>query len=517
MQHESITSGSRAESESMTEKPEPPALDAVASEVRSTPNPETAAPQSSGLNFQKAGAIARMRSLERQIYVTEQELEQALEKLRSSKSKRTEAAHYRSLIHRLRQRWYLRPFIPASALEPRTAPLPSLSRCWQFRGPRFGRQNSRGRLRVAIVGHQLSEELFGAEQSLVDVINAIDPDRFDIFAVFPQKNDRVFELIQDRVQGICIFPFGWWHKNRLFQEQTVRKFEELYTEQRIDLVHANTITLSDPLIAALRAGIPGITHAREVILNDNHLASQLGMPPTEIAKTVCRNASYVLANSAITLANYPCGERASYLHNSIDPCAFDLPNIPDPAVINVGLVSSNLLKKGIFDFVELARQAEKYLPSLKFWLIGPVVESIQQLQAEPPSLPRNLFVRKYISPPPTAYRHLNIVLNLSHFAESFGRTVAEAMTARRPVIAYRYGALPELVTDGVTGFLVPFQDLGAILDRLSFFAHDPGQIRAFGERAREKALALFSPKSFSTQLNDLYARLISERQPAASG
>src|SRR5919198_6705865 len=113
MQHESITSGSRAESESMTEKPEPPALDAVASEVRSTPNPETAAPQSSGLNFQKAGAIARMRSLERQIYVTEQELEQALEKLRSSKSKRTEAAHYRSLIHRLRQHWYLRPFIPA--------------------------------------------------------------------------------------------------------------------------------------------------------------------------------------------------------------------------------------------------------------------------------------------------------------------------------------------------------------------------------------------------------------------
>ena len=501
----------------MIERPESPALRSAVSEAGSMPDPHAAEPRSSRLNFQKAGAIARMRSLERQINVTEQELEQALEKLRSSKSKRTEAAHYRSLIHRLRQRWYLRPFIPASALEPRTPPLPPLSRSWQFRGPRFDPQDSKGRLRVAIVGHQLSAELFGAEQSLIDVINAIDPQRFDIFAVFPQRNDRVFGIIQDRVQGVCIFPFGWWHKNRLFQEQTVRKFEQLYRDQRIDLVHANTITLSDPLIAAQRAGIPGITHAREVILLDNYLASQLGMRPSEIAKTVCRNASYVLANSATTLANYPCGERGSYLHNSIDPCTFDLPNRADPGAINVGLVSSNLLKKGIFDFVELARQAEKYLPSLKFWLIGPVTESIRQLQAEPPSLPRSLYMRDYVSPPPAAYRHLNIVVNLSHFAESFGRTVAEAMTARRPVIAYRYGALPELVTDGVTGFLVPFQDLGAILDRLSFFVHDAAQIGAFGERAREKALALFSPKSFSTQLNDLYARLISERRPAASG
>ena len=58
-------------------------------------------------------------------------------------------------------------------------------------------------------------------------------------------------------------------------------------------------------------------------------------------------------------------------------------------------------------------------------------------------LPRQLQISMDTSrPPAAAYRDLNFVINLSRFAESFGRTVAEAMVARRPVVAYRYGALP---------------------------------------------------------------------------
>jgi glycosyltransferase involved in cell wall biosynthesis len=503
----------------MTELPEPRLSQSAEEHARPARDSETVERGPSQLEFQYAGAIARIRSLERQLDATEQTLERALEKIRSSRRKLTETEHYKFLVHRLRKRWYLRPFIPASALEPPEPSPPPLSKCWQFRGPRFDRQHSAGRHRVLVVGHQLSEKLFGAERSLIDVIDAIDRQRFDVFAAFPQGNDSVFDLVRERVQGICVFPYGWWHKNRPFVEQTVSRFQQLYRDQGIDLVHANTITLSDPLIAARRAGIPGISHVRELILRDQYLASQLGATSREIAKTVCRNASYVLANSATTLANYPCGERGSYLHNCIDPSAFNLPNSVDSAAINVGLVSSNLPKKGTFDFIELARQAEKHLPSVKFHLIGPITQSVERLQADPSFLPRNLHVHDYVSQPRAAYRDLNIVLNLSHFAESFGRTVAEAMTARRPVIAYRYGALPEFVTEGVTGFLVPFEDLAAILERLSFFVQDPAQITVFGERAREKAVEFFSPELFSVKLNALYARLISkgsEGRPAAS-
>jgi glycosyltransferase involved in cell wall biosynthesis len=46
------------------------------------------------------------------------------------------------------------------------------------------------------------------------------------------------------------------------------------------------------------------------------------------------------------------------------------------------------------------------------------------------------------------------LLHLIHFDEPFGLSVAEAMACGTPVIAYTRGSMPELVANGVSGFLV---------------------------------------------------------------
>ena len=46
------------------------------------------------------------------------------------------------------------------------------------------------------------------------------------------------------------------------------------------------------------------------------------------------------------------------------------------------------------------------------------------------------------------------LLHLIGFDEPFGLSVIEAMACGTPVIAYRRGSMPELIDDGVTGFLV---------------------------------------------------------------
>jgi len=59
------------------------------------------------------------------------------------------------------------------------------------------------------------------------------------------------------------------------------------------------------------------------------------------------------------------------------------------------------------------------------------------------------------------------LLHLIGFEEPFGLSVIEAMACGTPVIAYPKGSMPELIVDGVTGFLVDsFEEAVAAIDRI---------------------------------------------------
>lgn len=87
-------------------------------------------------------------------------------------------------------------------------------------------------------------------------------------------------------------------------------------------------------------------------------------------------------------------------------------------------------------------------------------------------------------------------------------SVMEAMAAGLPVIASSVGGVPELVTDGVNGFLVPASDVGSLQVRLEQLAIVPGLHLEMGRRAREKAVANFSVKVMADGYLKHYARLL---------
>ncbi|WP_315762105.1 glycosyltransferase family 4 protein [Sphingomonas sp. Y38-1Y] len=93
------------------------------------------------------------------------------------------------------------------------------------------------------------------------------------------------------------------------------------------------------------------------------------------------------------------------------------------------------------------------------------------------------------------------LLHLINFDEPFGLSVIEAMACGTPVIAIRRGSMPELIEDGVTGFLVDSVDEAvAAVDRL-------GEIdRAACRRAVEQR---FSVERMVDRYIELYREILS--------
>jgi glycosyltransferase involved in cell wall biosynthesis/GT2 family glycosyltransferase len=358
---------------------------------------------------------------------------------------------------------------------------------------------------LLIVAHSASQNIYGGERSFIDIVQSIDRDRFNIFCLFPAESEIIFDQIKNFADEILVMKYGWWNGGS-FENEAIEQFVNLMCDKQIDLLHVNTIMLIEPLLAARSLGIPSILHSREIISKDQTLATRIGLDTQTIVTVVKGVADYIIVNSKATGELYDKGEDTFLLYNGVDTERQQLASPKTGEILRVGLVSSNLPKKGIEDFAQLARLAQQNLPNIRFTLIGELNEHVREMEQRKQAgdLPSNLHFMEYQEEIADCYRDIDIILNFSHFAESFGRTVAEAMAFRRPVICYEWGALPELVVHGQTGFLVPYRQYDKALEHLRFFADNPDQITHFGEAGRKRVVQNFSLSHLATNLNRIY-------------
>ncbi len=363
---------------------------------------------------------------------------------------------------------------------------------------------------VLLAAHCVSHQLFGGERSFLDMLEALETLDVNVVVALPSAAHAFYtEHCAKRSMGVAIIPYAQWRDNRAPDEAIVALFEELMGERGVDLVYANTVTHLEALVAARRQGIRTAVHARELIDRDEGLVAQIGLAPPEIIARVFDLADHVVANSAETARLFDRPGRTHLAPNVVDLDALDMANEPG-ATVTVALVSSNLPKKGVADFIEIARRCETLAPKARFAVIGPDNDFVAGLKAIAPS---NVAFPGYAANPRHAMARANVVMNLSHFAESFGRTVAEAHAARRPVIAYAWGAVPELIEDGVSGYLVPFGDLDAAAARISDLCEDAALIRRMGEAGRARVARENAPARLAQNLR----AALSEAAGAATG
>lgn len=96
---------------------------------------------------------------------------------------------------------------------------------------------------------------------------------------------------------------------------------------------------------------------------------------------------------------------------------------------------------------------------------------------------------------------------LPSVTESFGLAALEAMSCKVPVIATAVGGLPEVVEEGVTGFLRPVGDVEGMAAAALELLTDRERLRRFGEAARQQAVERFSEDAVVERYRELYRRV----------
>jgi glycosyltransferase involved in cell wall biosynthesis len=90
-------------------------------------------------------------------------------------------------------------------------------------------------------------------------------------------------------------------------------------------------------------------------------------------------------------------------------------------------------------------------------------------------------------------------------------SVMEALAAERPAVATRVGGTPDVVRDGIDGFLVDSAEPDELADRLAELARDPARRAEMGAAGRARVLERYSVDRLVDDVDRLYRELLAER------
>lgn len=310
----------------------------------------------------------------------------------------------------------------------------------------------------------------------------------------------------------------------------------------VDIAHTHTWYVSFAgLLAKKLYGIPFVltTHSLEPLRAWK--AEQLGSGyaiSSWIERTAILEADAVIAVSKGTkediLRVYPLEpERVHVIYNGIDLNEYQKTGEMsalkafgvDPAEPYVLFVGRITRQKGVTHLVDAIR----YLPPNTQVVLcagAPdtpeiAAEMRQKVEQARRSNPRVIWIEKMVSKPEVIQLYSNArVFCCPSVYEPFGIINLEAMACKAPVVASSTGGIKEVVVDGETGYLVPFnQDENGfatqpeqfardLAEKLNLLLGDPEKCRQFGEAGRARVEQVFSWSAIAHQTIALYQKLI---------
>ncbi len=99
--------------------------------------------------------------------------------------------------------------------------------------------------------------------------------------------------------------------------------------------------------------------------------------------------------------------------------------------------------------------------------------------------------------------------------EGIPNVLKEAMAMGLPVISTYHSGIPELIEDGISGFLVPERDADTLAEKLSYLIENPEVWSKMGQAGRNYVEQHYDINQLNEQLVEIYQQLLTQKPPAS--
>lgn len=363
----------------------------------------------------------------------------------------------------------------------------------------------------------------GAEQTTRNTIEALQnaPERYDLRLGTGAEHDpdRLAELESNGIETV-VFR-GIRHYNPITATIAVGTVARYLRRESVDILHTHSTeagiigrlagALADtPVVIHEIHGDP-MTSDRNCLLNSFLLAAERSTAPL--------TTRFVVKSERIREAFLERGigrpEQYELIYHGVDMdplvtaaretgsrAAGERSDAPDQTPVRALFVGRLAEGKGLFDLLDAVEPLADV--SLDIVGDGPLAEDLALAVAER-GLDDRVTLHGYREDVPQVMAEADFLV-LPSYREGTPRVITEARAVELPVVATDIAGIPEMVTDGESGYLVPPGDVATLRDRIRTLADDPVLRDRMGETARS-GLDQFSREAAADAYRTLYREL----------
>lgn len=367
-----------------------------------------------------------------------------------------------------------------------------------------------------------SSDLYGASKILLIVIQNLINNGFEPTIVLSENGPLVQEIenmgVEVHIIRLGILRRKYFSPKGIINRINVissswKKLQPIIHQKKIQTIYSNTTGVLIGAFLARKYKLNHIWHVHEIINDPLLFVKFIGY----LLNAYSTKVIVVSESVKNCWQKYVSNEKLIRIYNGIDYSFYiDRPitikhelNIPEDFLV-IGMIGRVHYWKGQDYFLKIAGELCRNNKNLCFVMAGDAFPGYEYLYKKlddiikEEKLTEKVYNLGYRTDIANILNSVDIFILPSTLPDPFPTVLLEAMATAKPVAATSHGGSTEMIVDGESGMLIPFDDAIKAAEKIQEIVADKSKREEMGLNARIRVVNNFSLEAFNTAIINLF-------------